>query len=49
MDHIVMFEEWCKKCQHTKVKETDEPCNECLSYPVQTDSTKPVLFAEKTK
>ena len=49
MDHIVRFDEWCKKCQHAKKKDTDEPCNECLSHPVQTDSTKPLLFVEKKK
>ena len=49
MDHIVLFENWCSKCEHQKVKDTDEPCNECLDYPVQTDSTKPVNFKDKTK
>lgn len=47
MDHIVQFDTWCSKCEHRKTKETDQPCHECLSYPIQTDSTKPIHFAEK--
>lgn len=46
-EHIVLFEDWCKKCKHAKVKDNEMPCDECLGYPVNTDSRQPVLFEEK--
>lgn len=47
IEHIVRFDEWCKKCTHYKVKDTEEPCNECLSRPVNVSTTKPQLFENK--
>ena len=47
MEHIVRFDEWCSKCRDQKVDETKDPCDECLSYPTNTDTTQPVLFKEK--
>lgn len=47
IEHIVRFDEWCKKCAHYKVKDTEEPCNECLDHPVNVNSTKPQLFEQK--
>lgn len=45
---IVMYECWCPKCLYCKAPETEEPCNECLTYPINEDSTKPVNFKEVT-
>lgn len=44
---IVYFESYCPKCQYEKVKETDDPCNRCLNYPVNNYSHRPVEFKEK--
>lgn len=44
---IVEFENWCPKCKHINVEETEEPCNECLTYPAAEDSHKPIKFEEK--
>ena len=48
-DHlkIVMFECWCPKCKHSNRLETEDPCNECLNYPANEDSTKPVKWEAK--
>lgn len=43
----VYFHEYCKKCKHEKVKETEIPCTECLEYPINLYSHKPVKFEEK--
>jgi len=46
-EHIVRYDIWCKKCKHEKGRETEDPCDECLSYPVQINSRKPIKFEEK--
>lgn len=47
----VYFSDYCSKCKHERVLETEDPCNECLTYPSNEDSHKPVNFvkAEKRK
>ena len=42
----VYFHEYCKTCQFADVKETEEPCNECLTNPVNDYSHKPVKYIE---
>ena len=44
---IVEYENWCPKCKYLNVDEVEEPCNECLTYPVVEDSHKPIKFEEK--
>lgn len=44
---IVEYEKWCPKCKHFNIEETEEPCNECLTYPAAEDSHKPIRFEEK--
>ena len=41
---IVNFREWCRSCVHQKLKETEEPCNECLSNGVALFSHRPVKY-----
>lgn len=41
---LVRFEDYCKKCKHFKVKDVEEPCNECLENPANLNSYKPVNF-----
>ena len=43
----VYYGEYCKKCKHKALKEEEEPCNECLLYPVNQYSHKPVKYEEK--
>lgn len=45
-EKIVEFYKWCSKCEHRNVAEADEPCNECLTYPVNYDSKRPVNYKE---
>lgn len=46
---IVEFEKYCCKCEHYKKPEDADPCYECLDYPTNTNSHKPVFFQEKEK
>lgn len=41
---IVWFGEYCKKCAHKSVKETEDPCNTCLTNLINVDSHKPTNF-----
>ena len=43
----VYFDEYCKTCEHEKVKDINEPCNECLDNPVNLHSHKPVNYEAK--
>lgn len=45
----VYYHQYCKTCKHKDVKNTEEPCNECLSEPVNRYSHKPVKFEERDK
>ena len=49
MDHIVQFDEYCKKCAYYKRSESEDPCWECLDNPVNEDSRRPVNFKENKK
>ena len=40
----VYFCAYCHKCKHKDIKETEEPCNECLTNAVNEYSHKPVKF-----
>ncbi len=43
---LVDFEHYCPKCEYFKTKETDEPCNTCLSIGGRNESRKPEYFKE---
>lgn len=45
----VHYHDYCNKCKHEKVKDTDDPCNECLENPINLYSSKPINFEEKDK
>lgn len=42
----VYYDEWCDKCTNKKTKETDDPCNECLTQGWNEFSHKPINFKE---
>ena len=44
---FVDFFTYCKTCKHEKYPEEAVPCSECLSEPVNQNSSKPVCWKEK--
>ena len=44
---LVDFKKYCETCKHKDVKETEDPCNECLENPTNLFSHKPVKWEEK--
>ena len=43
---IVRYELYCKKCKHRNRSAVEDPCNECLTVPVNYGSIKPINFEE---
>ncbi len=46
---IVDFEKYCKTCEHRDLKESEDPCFDCLDEPTNLNSHKPVYYKEKQK
>ena len=44
---FVDFYEYCPKCKHFTLDDSDDPCNECLTYPANESSHKPINFEEE--
>jgi hypothetical protein len=45
----VYFHEYCPTCKHKKKRAAEDPCNECLTYPSNINSHKPVNWEAKKK
>ena len=45
----VQFFKYCERCEYFKTKETDDPCNECLSVPMRQFTAKPINFVDSNK
>ena len=45
----VYFDMYCHTCVHFDKSGCEEPCDDCLSEPVNTYSHKPVKYVEKEK
>ena len=43
---LVDYNLYCSKCKHKDNKESEDPCYECLTIPVNEDSHKPRQFEE---
>ena len=43
----VYYHEYCKTCKHVNVANTEMPCDECLSEPINMYSHKPVKYEKK--
>ena len=43
----VNFRLYCPMCKYYDLKETEEPCNECLAQGYNWDSHKPINYKEK--
>ena len=44
---IVEFHEYCNKCKHKSVGESEKPCYECLHEAARQYSHKPARFEAK--
>ena len=45
----VYFDEYCQTCEYKDIKESEDPCDECLDEPVNQYSHKPVRYKAKKK
>lgn len=45
----VYFDKYCNTCEHSKLSQDNDICNECLSNPGNYDSHKPIRWKEKEK
>ena len=43
----IYFCDYCKICAHEKEPAWEDPCNECLTCPVNLYSHKPIRWEEK--
>ncbi len=43
----VYFDQYCKSCKYCDAKDVLDPCDECLTNPVNLYSHKPVNWKEK--
>lgn len=46
---FVEFDKYCPKCKHKEKAEVEDPCWDCLTYPVNDGSIKPLYFEEAKK
>lgn len=44
---FVEFYVYCPQCKYNDQREDMDPCNDCLSEPVNNNSRKPVYFKKK--
>ncbi len=42
----VNFEKYCKTCKYKNLDPGEDPCDGCLSEPMNVDSRKPVYWKE---
>lgn len=42
----VDFATYCKTCKFSELPEYEDPCDDCLMYPVNENSHKPVKYKE---
>lgn len=47
-EKIVDFHKYCELCEYSELSESDDPCFDCLSEPVNTYSHRPIKFKHKT-
>ncbi len=40
----VDFNKYCPKCKYEDLNDIEDPCNECLDYPANEHSDKPVNY-----
>lgn len=42
IDREVRFDKYCKTCRYKDTPEVEDPCNECLDYPVNSYMEVPI-------
>ena len=47
INKFVDYHKYCKSCKYSEIKETDEPCNTCLTNYINQNSKKPIFYKEK--
>lgn len=48
MSHLeVLFYKYCPLCKYNNVSQSNEPCNSCLSEPINFESHRPVNFEKR--
>ena len=45
----VNFHKYCSTCKYEKIDEFKDPCNECLEYPTNAYSCKPINYKKNKK
>ncbi|MFQ7628684.1 MAG: hypothetical protein ACLRL7_05680 [Blautia wexlerae] len=45
----VNFTKYCPLCEDADTYEEKDPCNECLGFPMNEHSEKPIYFKPKKK
>lgn len=43
----VRFDLYCESCKYKELKDTEDPCHDCLDEPINLHSHKPVKYEEK--
>lgn len=46
-DKEAYYYKYCKTCKNKNLPEDDDPCNECLSEPMNQGSHKPTRWEDK--
>lgn len=46
-EKMVFFEKYCPGCKYEAKEANEEPCEECISHPVNEHSHKPVKWEEE--
>lgn len=46
---IVNYALYCKDCKHFDLSAAEDPCDKCLSRPVNTYSEKPMYFEDASE
>lgn len=47
IDKEVYFGQYCSSCVHKDLKEEEDPCADCLDYPVNANSHKPIHYEKR--
>ncbi len=47
-DKEVYYDKYCKTCKFYNLPESKDPCHDCLQYPKNYNSHKPVFWEEQT-
>lgn len=48
-NHFADYLEYCCSCKYSPLKDTEEPCNECLTHPLVKDTKKPYNYEYESK